>query len=89
MKKQSFILPCALGMSKRLEDFHYNDVELANLFHTVMNQTDFEGVSVSNIHNNFTFIDSVKTLPGFGLQFPASLQSPPKESIHFCRAEYS
>ena len=42
-------------MNKRLEDFDYHDVELANLFHTVMNQTDFEGVSVSNIHNNFTF----------------------------------
>ena len=38
-------------MNKRLEDFRYDDVELANLFHTVMNQTDFEGVSVSNLHS--------------------------------------
>ncbi len=39
-----------LGMPKKLEDFDYHDVELANLFHTVMNQTDFEGVSVSSFH---------------------------------------
>ncbi len=40
-------------MKKRLEDFQYDDAELANLFHTVMNQTDFEGVSVSNFNINF------------------------------------
>ena len=35
------------GIDKRLEDFDYSDVDMANLFHTIMNTTAFEGVSVS------------------------------------------
>ena len=41
-----FILARA-GIDKRLEDFDYSDVDMANLFHTIMNTTSFEGVSVS------------------------------------------
>ena len=36
------------GWDRMLEDFDYTDVEMANLFHTIMNTTSFEGVSVSH-----------------------------------------
>lgn len=36
-----------VGWTRRIEDFNYKDMEMANLFHSIMNTTNFEGVSVS------------------------------------------
>ena len=50
MLNQMFVF-APVGIDKRLEDFDYSDMDMANLFHTIMNTTAFEGVSVSVFNN--------------------------------------
>ena len=42
-----FTLPPISGWNRSIEDFNYEDVEMAGLFYRVMNTTYFNGISVS------------------------------------------
>ena len=46
MNKFTSVFVYILGWSRRLEDFSYKDKEMLNLINDVLNETEFEGVSV-------------------------------------------